>query len=87
MSGANLKHSKPHPEIFLTSASITNTNPGNCLVIEDSANGVKAAKSAGMKCIGFQNHNSGPQDLSQADIVIESFENIDFEWIIKYFDN
>ncbi len=87
MSGASLKHSKPHPEIFLTSASITNTNPGNCLVIEDSANGVKAAKSAGMKCIGFKNHNSGLQDLSQADVVIDSFEDIDIEWIKTHFDN
>ena len=87
ISGANLKHSKPHPEIFLTSASITNTKPKNCLVIEDSENGVKAAKSAGMKCIGFKNHNSGGQDLSQADIVIESFENIDIKWIERYFDN
>jgi len=87
MSGANFRHSKPHPEIFLTSASITNTNPENCLVIEDSENGVRAAKSAGMKCIGFKNHNSGVQDLSQADIIIESFENIDIEWIKRYFDN
>ena len=87
MSGANLKHSKPHPEIFLVSASRINANPKNCLVIEDSENGVKAAKSAGMKCIGFKNHNSGFQDLSLADTVIDSFENIDIEWIKMHVDN
>jgi len=46
-------------------------------VIEDSRNGVIAAKRAGMKCVGFRNPGSGDQDLSKADLVIESISSID----------
>ena len=42
--------------------------PEECIVIEDSKNGVSAAKSAGMRCIGFNNTNSGDQDLTEEDI-------------------
>ena len=42
-------------------------------------NGVLAAKAAGMKCIGFQNKNSGDQDLSNADLIISNYENLTIE--------
>jgi len=77
ISGADLETSKPHPEIFEKAAEMAKTDPQHCLVIEDSANGVKAAKSANMKCIGFRNANSGNQDLSTADWIIESFDEFD----------
>lgn len=79
VSGADLDTSKPHPEIFLVAADLANDKAENCLVIEDSANGVKAAKAAGMKCIGFKNPNSGNQDLSAADWIIDSFEEFDLD--------
>jgi len=53
----------------------------NCVVIEDSANGVRAARDAGMKCIGFKNANSGDQDLSLADMVIDDLRKINLERI------
>ena len=73
VSGATLKHSKPHPEIFQIASQRAGTEPEKCLVIEDSKNGVQAAKAAEMKCIGF---NSGNQDLSAADIVIHRFSEV-----------
>jgi HAD superfamily hydrolase (TIGR01509 family) len=76
ISGADLENPKPHPQVFLNTAEKARNNPENCLVIEDSMNGVKAAKAAGMFCVGFRNPNSGDQDLSMADMTIESFENI-----------
>lgn len=79
VSGANLETSKPHPEIFLKAAEMADSVPKNCLVIEDSTNGVRAAKAANMKCIGFKNPNSGNQDLSAADWIINSFEEFDLE--------
>jgi HAD superfamily hydrolase (TIGR01509 family) len=77
ISGAELPHSKPHPEIFLRAAREAGTDPSCCLVIEDSENGVIAAKAAGMVCIGYRNPNSGYQNLTGADLVIDTFNEID----------
>ena len=68
---------KPEPEIFIEAAKRLNIDPGKCIVIEDSTNGVKAAVKAGMKCIGFSNKNSGDQDLTLANAIVENFTNID----------
>ena len=76
VSGDGIQHGKPHPEIFLKAAGLIGIKPGSCVVIEDSTNGVSAAKSAGMKCIGFQNPVSGIQDLSKADTIVRSLEEI-----------
>src|SRR5579862_538135 len=81
VSGAELPHSKPHPGIFLKTAELINCSPSECLVIEDSKNGIVAAKAAGMRCIGFLNPNSGVQDLSKADVIIKSFKEISVNFI------
>jgi beta-phosphoglucomutase family hydrolase len=78
VSGEEVGKSKPEPEIFLKAASHLNVSPQYCMVLEDSSNGVKAAKSAGMKCIAFRNPNSGNQDLSLADIVVDSISDINY---------
>jgi len=76
VTGDDIQHGKPHPEIFLKAAGLVGIEPGSCVVIEDSCNGVTAAKNAGMKCVGFQNPVSGNQDLSKADIIIFSLKEI-----------
>jgi len=76
VSGSELAHSKPHPEIFLRSAQLVRSEPKECIVIEDSRNGVAAATAAGMKCIGFLNPSSGDQDLKTADMTIRSFKEL-----------
>ena len=53
--------------------------PSECLVLEDSVNGVTAAKRAGMKCIGFLNPNSGNQDLSKADKIVTTLERLEYK--------
>lgn len=73
VSGVDIQRPKPAPDIFLQVAQQLNVNPAECLVIEDSAAGVAAAKSAGMVCLGFYNPSSGDQDLSSADQIIDSF--------------
>lgn len=72
ISGESIENCKPAPDIFLITAENLGILPQNCAVIEDSANGVKAAKSAKMYCVGFENKNSGEQDLSLADVVVKS---------------
>ncbi|MCG1013122.1 HAD family phosphatase [Tepidanaerobacter sp. GT38] len=82
ISAEDVSKGKPNPEIFLKAAKELNVTPDNCLVIEDAFNGVQAAKAAGMKCVGYKNPNSGNQDLSDADLVVESFRQLSSD-IIK----
>ncbi len=86
VSGNEVENGKPAPDIFLYTANLMKVNPQECLVIEDSTNGVKSAKSAKMKCIGFQNFNSGNQNLSDADMIISTFSGL-YEKIIKFYEN
>lgn len=83
ISGEDIEDGKPCPDIFLKVANELGVNPMECVVIEDSRNGVIAAKTAGMKCIGFKNRNSGNQDLSRADMVIDSLSQIDYKKVLE----
>ncbi len=78
ISGADLKASKPHPEIFLKAAELAEEHPHNCMVIEDSTNGIEAAKAANIYCVAFKSPHSKNQDYRKADRVITSFEEIRF---------
>lgn len=75
LSGEDVPRSKPDPEIFLRQAAFYGVKPEECLVIEDSTNGCRAAKAAGMACLGYVNPNSGNQDLSLADWRIDSWND------------
>jgi beta-phosphoglucomutase family hydrolase len=68
--------SKPEPDIFLLAAKILDVLPERCIVIEDSENGIKAAKLAGMYCIAYAGPGTELQDQSQADMVIDSFDEL-----------
>lgn len=76
VSGEDVQNGKPSPDIFLKAMNHFNEAPENCIVLEDSKNGVLAANAANMFCIGFQNNNSGNQDLSNADLIIHSIKEI-----------
>ena len=76
IGGNEVERSKPSPEIFLKSAKQSASNPAHCLVIEDSANGIKAAKAAGMTCIGYRNSGTGDQNLKEADLVVTKLNEI-----------
>lgn len=78
ISGADLKASKPHPEIFIKAAEIAKEERAHCMVIEDSTNGITAANAANIYCVGFKSPHSANQDYSKADRVITSFEEISF---------
>ncbi|AFL80259.1 haloacid dehalogenase superfamily enzyme, subfamily IA [Aequorivita sublithincola DSM 14238] len=78
ISGADLKASKPHPEIFIKAAQLAEEHGDNCMVIEDSTNGIAAAKAANIYCVGFKSPHSVNQDYSKADRVITNFEEILF---------
>lgn len=81
ISGEDFEYSKPHPAIFEYAASRSNALKENCIVIEDSTNGIKAAKSAGIYCIGYKSLHSKLQDYSSADLVVSHFNELNFDII------
>ncbi|MBQ9701025.1 MAG: HAD family phosphatase [Lachnospiraceae bacterium] len=81
VTGLSVAKPKPAPDIFLKAAEQLGVKPDECIVVEDSCNGTRAAKAAEMACIGFINPGSGDQDLSAADYLFESFDNIDDAFI------
>ncbi|NLV36995.1 MAG: HAD family phosphatase [Clostridiaceae bacterium] len=83
ISGEEVQRGKPFPDIFLKAAQGLGVEPSDCMVIEDSGHGVKAAKRAGMRCVGFVSPNSGKQDLSSADEVVCSIRQINHWGISK----
>lgn len=87
VSGNMVKRTKPDPEIFIKAADKIGVNPSQCVVIEDSYNGVTAANAAGMTCIGFINPNSGKQDLSKAFILVEGFDEVDYAFVNKVYQH
>ena len=81
VSGEEVESGKPAPDVYIETAKKLGISPKECIVVEDSKNGVLAAKAAGMKCIGFQNINSGNQDLSKADIIVNSIGEIKLSYL------
>ncbi|MCB2410518.1 HAD family hydrolase [Hymenobacter lucidus] len=76
VSGEDFPQSKPNPAIFLHAAQLAGIPPHECLVIEDSANGVTAAKAAGMYCVGYSSEHSEGQDLHHADQVVSHLSQL-----------
>jgi beta-phosphoglucomutase len=77
VSSGSVERGKPAPDIFLYTAALLSVKPEECLVIEDSAIGIKAAKAAGMFCIAYRGKSSGTQDQSHADETIDDFSQLE----------
>ena len=80
--GAYIRKGKPFPDIFLCAAKRLKVKPSECVVFEDAVSGVKAAKKAGMKCIGVAR---GSHKLTGADIVVHDIREITTEDIKELF--
>jgi len=77
ISGEDFEFSKPYPDIFLQAVLKSGFPKEECVIIEDSTNGIKAAKAAGVYCIGYKSEHSMGQDTSLADEVITDFKQLD----------
>jgi HAD superfamily hydrolase (TIGR01509 family) len=77
VSGEDFPKSKPHPAIFEKAAELSGSPIEECIVIEDSTNGIKAAKAAGIFCVGYVSEHSKLQELNEADIIISHFNELD----------
>lgn len=84
VSGEEVAHSKPAPDVFLEAARQLKVPSQRCLAFEDTKNGALSASRAGMTVIGFQNPDYPPQDLSVTDKVITSFGDLSVKELISY---
>lgn len=83
ISSAKVNHPKPAPDTFLLALKELGVSAKESVVIEDSCFGCRAAKAAGITCVGYYNPDSGKQDLSMADVLLESFEGIDYRFFVN----
>lgn len=81
VSGEDFPKSKPDPAIFLHAASLADSSKEECIVIEDSTNGIEAAVRAEIRVMGYISQNTKRQDLSKANWICEDFKSIDAKFI------
>lgn len=81
VSAQEVNKCKPAPDVFIRAYEKLNVKPKECMIFEDSTFGVQAAKAANVRCIGFINENSFNQDVSNADFQIESFKEVNYEYL------
>lgn len=85
ISGADLKASKPDPEIFIRAAELAGEPRECCMVIEDATNGILAAHRAGIFCAAFKSPHTHFQDYSLADLVVSDYRELRVEKVSGYF--
>jgi len=76
-----VKHHKPHPEIFLKTADKLEVKPENCVVIEDAVNGIEAAKRANMKTIAVLTEYHIRKEFKIANLVVNSLKELNWKKI------
>lgn len=79
VSGDEVEHGKPAPDIFLLAAQRLDVNPMECVVIEDGLAGMKAAKAANMRCVALLSHVTVEE--SPADENVFSMDDITLEML------
>ena len=75
-TGEEIDNPKPFPDIYLVVAEKLGVDPGDCLVIEDSAPGVTAAVEANMKVIAISDNDDEKGELENANLIVENFSKI-----------
>jgi HAD superfamily hydrolase (TIGR01509 family) len=79
LAGDVVSNKKPDPEIYNLALSKLGLKPEECFVVEDSKNGVKAAKAAGLNCVVTTNVYTQKEDLSAGDIIVTCLGDPDGE--------
>jgi HAD superfamily hydrolase (TIGR01509 family) len=77
---------KPYPDLYLEALHRLGVNPCDAAALEDSPNGIRAAKAAGLLCIAVPNTVTALCDLSQADKVVDSLADVDLPYLSSLFN-
>lgn len=81
VSGDSVGNGKPHPDIYLHTAEMLGVVPAECVAIEDSINGLRSAKGAGMYCIAIPDKRLTPDQFKSADVILDSLRELTPETI------
>lgn len=81
LTSEDFKESKPSPECYLTAAARLGAGRAECAVFEDSFNGLKSGRAAGMHVVGLSTTNGAAEISPLADIVIADYVDTDYEKI------
>jgi HAD superfamily hydrolase (TIGR01509 family) len=77
VSSEEVARGKPAPDVYLEAARRLGTDPAGCVAVEDSHNGIRAAKAAGMRCVAIPNPSFPPGDaIAEADVVLGSLAEL-----------
>jgi HAD superfamily hydrolase (TIGR01509 family) len=79
--GDEVTFAKPAPDVYLLAARRLDTVPEACLALEDSENGVRAARAAGMRCVAVPSALTRGLDFSAADLVVPSLTELTLDMI------
>ena len=82
----DVNNAKPAPDLYIAVLSCLGVSPSEAVAIEDSPNGVIAAKQAGMLCVAIPNSITARLDLSQADLVLRSLSDVPLRDLLQRLD-
>lgn len=85
VSGDDVTHAKPDPEIYLKAASYLGVDPADAVAFEDSYVGIEAVKNAGIKCVAIASTFPIERLTPLADLAVPSFENINLKKLRSLF--
>jgi len=83
----DVNHAKPAPDLYIAVLDCLGVSPSAALAIEDSPNGVMAAKQAGMLCVAIPNSITATLDLSQADVILRSLSDLPLQELLRRLDS
>lgn len=83
LTGDDVSHGKPHPEIYLEAAKRFQIEPGEMIVVEDSANGLRAAQAAGARCIVVPHELTPLEHVHSADACVPGLHASEMHQILR----
>ena len=87
ITSADVHQVKPDPELYQLAVRRLNLQPEECVAFEDSLNGIKSAKGAGLTCIAIPNEITREMPLAMADWIVESFTGLNVQDVLQLTKN
>lgn len=85
LTSEDFEYSKPHPDCYLKAAARFNVEPSECIVFEDSFNGLKSGRAAGMKVVGLATTNPAGSIAPLSDIQITDYQHTTYQSLNERF--